>query len=366
MFGTILISVITVMHIYVIWRTATVPIVKQRIPLKYIIGAGVLLWGLFVMGRVYGHHGVGTAAAVSEFIGMNWMAALFLMFICMLTVDLVTAFGVVMKRLAPSLRGTALIAGALLSVIALVQGLRPPVIEKHEVILPGLPPDLDGTTIAAMSDLHLGSLIGEKWAAKLAAQVQTFNPDIAVLLGDIFEGHGRPDQNIMDALKRINPPLGLWFVQGNHEHHGDGNMAVIEKNFNVLKNRWVEVKPGLTLAGIEDLTRARRSGRDSDAITRTLADHPPGAVVLLSHTPWHIDRAVKAGAGLMLCGHTHGGQIWPFGYLVRQHYPFFDGRYEINGMTLIVSRGAGTWGPRMRLWKPGEILHITLRASGAA
>ena len=64
----------------------------------------------------------------------------------------------------------------------------------------------------------------------------------------------------------------------------------------------------------------------------------------------------------MLCGHTHGGQIWPFGYLVRQVYPLLAGRYDVDGMPVIVSRGAGTWGPRMRLWEPGEIIRVTLRA----
>jgi hypothetical protein len=64
----------------------------------------------------------------------------------------------------------------------------------------------------------------------------------------------------------------------------------------------------------------------------------------------------------MLCGHTHGGQIWPFGYLVRRAYPLLAGRYEVDGMPVIVTRGTGTWGPRMRLWHPGEILRITLRA----
>jgi hypothetical protein len=63
----------------------------------------------------------------------------------------------------------------------------------------------------------------------------------------------------------------------------------------------------------------------------------------------------------MLCGHTHGGQIWPLGYLVRRTYPLLAGRYEVGGMPVIVSRGAGTWGPRMRLWRPGEILRVTLR-----
>jgi predicted MPP superfamily phosphohydrolase len=63
----------------------------------------------------------------------------------------------------------------------------------------------------------------------------------------------------------------------------------------------------------------------------------------------------------MLSSHTHGGQIWPFGYLVQKRYPLLEGRYQIDHMTALVSRGAGTWGPRLRLWRPGQILHITLR-----
>lgn len=93
-----------------------------------------------------------------------------------------------------------------------------------------------------------------------------------------------------------------------------------------------------------------------------LSGRPPGAAVLLSHTPWQAREAAAAGAGLMLSGHTHGGQIWPFSYLIRLRYPLLAGRYQIDQMTVIVCRGTGTWGPRMRLWHPGEILSIKLVA----
>jgi hypothetical protein len=83
MFGTILISVVTLMHVYVFGRAVSVPFIKSRIPKKYIIGAGSILWILFLFGRVYGHHEVGTMAKVVEFIGMNWMGGLFLIFICL-------------------------------------------------------------------------------------------------------------------------------------------------------------------------------------------------------------------------------------------------------------------------------------------
>lgn len=130
----------------------------------------------------------------------------------------------------------------------------------------------------------------------------------------------------------------------------------------VLHNEWSELSPGLVLAGVHDLTRNHRSGSGADLVTEALSGRPSGAAIFLSHTPWQAEQAAAAGAGLMLSGHTHGGQIWPFGYLVRRVYPLLGGRYDVNGMTVLVCRGTGTWGPRMRLWRPGEILRVTLRA----
>jgi predicted MPP superfamily phosphohydrolase len=130
----------------------------------------------------------------------------------------------------------------------------------------------------------------------------------------------------------------------------------------VLRNEKAMIRPGLVLAGVDDLTSNHRSGAKIDLITRTLASRSSGATILLSHTPWNADLAAKEGAGLMLCGHTHGGQLWPFGYLVKRVYPLLAGRYDVDGMTVIVSRGAGSWGPPMRLWQPGEIIRVTLRA----
>ena len=134
-----------------------------------------------------------------------------------------------------------------------------------------------------------------------------------------------------------------------------------EAGFQVLRDRWAEVRPGFVVAGVDDLTRRRRSGRLGDPVTEALSGRPPGATILLSHTPWKAEQAADAGVGLMLSGHTHGGQIWPFSYLTRLIYPLLGGRYNVNGMTVIVCRGTGTWGPRMRLWRPGEILRVTLR-----
>ena len=96
-------------------------------------------------------------------------------------------------------------------------------------------------------------------------------------------------------------------------------------------------------------------------MTPALAGRPAGATILMSHTPWETEDAARDGVGLMLSGHTHNGQIWPFTYLVKLVYPRIYGNYKVGGMSLIVCRGTGTWGPRMRLWNRSELLRITLR-----
>ena len=369
MFGTVLLSVVTLMHFYVFSRADSVPFLKRHVRRRLLIGTGLVLWAVFALGRLVGHDGTGNIAAAFELLGMNWMAVVFLFSVSLLAVDLITGFGYLMPRAAPMLRDIALAAGGVLSAIALVQGLRPPIVQKYDVALSGLPRELDGTVVVAMSDLHLGSLLGRQWLQERVDQVQSQRPDLIVLLGDIFEGHGRPEEGLLPALHRLSAPLGIWAVLGNHEFHGGENAGaslIYYDGIRVLNNSRADLRPGLVLAGVDDLTANHRSGQAGDPISKALEGRPAGATIFLSHTPWQAGKAAGAGAGLMLSGHTHGGQIWPFGYLVQRFYPLLGGRYEVDGMTVIVCRGTGTWGPRMRLWRPGEILSVTLHAKAKA
>lgn len=364
MFGIILLSVGTLMHIYVIWRASSVPFVNHLISRKFLVGIGLVLWGGFLSARLIGHGGTGVMAATLELFAMTWMAALFLASVSLLAMDLLTGFGLFFPRLTPWLRGWALVASGGLCVVALVQGLRPPIVEKYEVGITGLPNEMDGLMLAAMSDLHLGTLLGKQWLEGRVAQVQALRPDLVLLLGDLFEGHGQPQAELLPVLRRLDAPLGVWAVPGNHESHSGREMSMSlfgEGNIQVLRNRWAEVRPGLVLVGVDDLTSSRRTAQEGDFITQAFTDRPRGITIFLSHTPWQAEKAANLGARLMLCGHTHGGQVWPFGYLSRLVYPLLDGKHEVDGMTVIVCRGTGTWGPRMRLWRPGEIMLVTLR-----
>lgn len=363
MFGIILTSITTFMHVYVFSRAATVPYIDRHVSRIVLIAIAIALWLIFLLGRFIGHDGKGIGALILEFLAMNWLAAIFLFFICMLFIDIVTLFGLILPRISPILRGYALAVGLILSSVALVQGMRPPVVDKYEVFLQGLPDAADGTVVAALSDTHLGLQLGPRWLQARIDQIDALQPDIVVLLGDIFEGHGAEEAPLISTFRRLKAPLGVWAVPGNHEYHGSGRMGLFEKaGFHLMRNRSVQVIPGLVIAGVDDLTSARRRNMKTDYVTQALKNRPPGVTILLSHTPWQVEASAEAGVDLMLCGHTHGGQIWPFDYLVQSMYPYLEGRYTIGTMTLIVCRGTGTWGPRMRLWQPGQILHITLRS----
>ncbi len=359
----------SVLHAYVFWRVSTVPAIVRHVSRGLLIAAGIVLWIAYVVGQVL-ENTEHILLFPIQFFAANWTGVLFLVSMCMLATDILTAFGYLFRRFAPSLRGWALLAGCMLSAIALFQGLRAPVVRNYEVVLPGLPAASDGTVIVVASDFHLGALLGDRWLAARVTQINAEHPDVIVLAGDIVEGHGGQLQNTLALLQKLSARRGVWAVNGNHEGYGRagrGGRLLEDAGIRTLHDTWAEVEPGLVLAGVDDLTSSRRrSGSPAASVERALAGRPRGATVFLSHTPWEAESAAKAGAGLMLSAHTHNGQIWPFNYVSQLTYALQGGRYEIDRMTVIVSRGAGTWGPRMRLWYPGEILRITLRAAQSA
>ncbi len=221
MFGTVLIVVCTSMHVYVVWRAATVPPIKGRVGPKWIFAVGLLLWLVFYLGRVYGHGGTGEVAGFLEFWGMTWMGVLFLSATALLAADLATGFGLLFRRRAPFIRSAALFSGLAVSSFAFIQGAAPPLPERHEVELPGLPPELNDTRLVAVADLHLGSGNNDHRLESLLEAVGSENPDMVVFVGDMFEGHGVIGDDVVSALKGIRAPLGKWAVLGNHESHGD-------------------------------------------------------------------------------------------------------------------------------------------------
>ena len=366
MFLTIVLTIWTGLHVYVFWRAASVPIIARHLSAWVLVIIAAFLWSSFFAPRLI--RMPQTIARTLEMLGENWLGILFLLFLCLLVVDLITGFGFLLSKQAPSWRGIALLAGLALSIFAFVQGFRAPVINDYEIQMTDLPQDADGVVIVALSDLHVAISPGEGWLAAQVERVNNLKPNLIVLVGDIIEGHGTEDRNqrLSSILRRLSAPLGVWGVTGNHEHYSglQSSLHFLDSaGVRLLHNEWKELRPGLILAGVDDGRELRDSDDMKTRFEKALQNRPsPAATVFLSHRPNGAEIAAGLGASLMISGHTHGGQIWPFDYITARFNDLLEGKYIIDGMPVLVSRGAGTWGPRMRLWSPGEILRITLRA----
>jgi predicted MPP superfamily phosphohydrolase len=361
MYGIYLTLAAALLLAYVLWRAASIPWLR-KIPYRTFLYGGFVLGLALLSGRFLGHDASGPLAALFEFISMTMIGVFFLIFICLFPIDLFLGFGRFFPRRAATVRGWAILAGCLLGLLALFQGLRPPLVVRYEVDLPGLPQTLDGTRLAAVSDLHLGALLGPDWLQARVGQVQALKPDMILVLGDVFEGHGASIAAFIPALGSLSAPLGVWAVDGNHESHGNLPAAAASRNpLRALRDELVQPAPGLFLAGRRSLSMHGRE--KTEMAWNPDRSHRPGAMILLTHIPVATESAAKAGVGLMVSGHTHGGQLWPFSIFTRMVNPLLAGKYKIGSMTVLVCRGTGTWGPRMRLWQPAEIMLITLRST---
>ncbi len=355
-FLVVVLGIWGILHGYVFWRLASVPWVALHIPRRALVITAAALWASFPLMHMIGSRYSGAALYPSN----SWPETGSAYCSCCSSAfsgDVVTLGGFAMPRLAPAVRGWAVIAACALSAIALVQGARPPVVSEYEVRLPGLPPERDGLVLAAISDLHLGTLIGVRWTERLVERLNGMHPDMVAVVGDLLDAGDGQAQHLLPALKKLHAPLGVWAVTGNHEFYTglDRSIKFMEDaGFTVLRDRWAEAAPGLVIAGVDDLTARREFGLGDHPVQKALADRPAGAVVYLSHTPHLAETAAASGAGLMISGHTHRRPDLAVRYLCAAQPPVLAGRYETGGMTVIVGRGTGTWGSRMRLGGPAR------------
>ncbi len=353
-------------HLYVGWRLWPLPLFAAP------AGHRALLIGLAVgycaypLGRILFHHGAPRLGTALEYGGAVWMGVLILLLSALGLVDLVTVFGLVLKPWVVLLRTVAAGLAVLLAIVAWVGGhVRPQSVEL-DVELPGLAKNADGLVIVQLSDLHLGNLSGARTVRSVIEQIDGLRPAVVAITGDLIDSDAGAVEKLVPLLQGLQAPKGVFAVLGNHEYYAGAERSrqlMTDAGFTVLDNAAAEVTPGLWIAGVADHGGGRQTGELTADLAAALGAVPPGAsVVLLQHTPGNEDDAAAAGIGLMLNGHTHGAQIWPAHYLVRRVFPHLSGVRRVGGMTQVVCRGAGRWGPPMRLFAPAEIYRITLRS----
>jgi hypothetical protein len=257
---------------------------------------------------------------------------------------------------------------ALLSGVALRQGLAPPAVRRVEVALARWPRALDGFRVVQLSDVHLGPLLDRRFAASLAERVNALAPDLVVVTGDLVDGSVQRVGAEVEPLGALRARHGVFFVTGNHDYYSGVDpwvARVAELGWRALRNQRVPIgteAAGFDLAGVDDAHGAWVGPDGGEDLERALAGRDPGRpLILLAHDPSSFQRAARHGVDLQLSGHTHGGQIWPFRWAVRAVVPWVAGLHRVGASTLYVSCGTGFWGPPMRLGAPAEITELVLR-----
>ena len=232
---------------------------------------------------------------------------------------------------------------------------------RISIELPNLPQCWRGRQALLISDMHLGHINREGFARRVAASARELNPAIIFIAGDLFDGSKVDAQRIVRPLFDLKPPLGIFFVGGNHEEFGDAaqfESALSANGFRVLHNECV-TRDGMNIVGIP-------YGPDSyplhmRAYLESLRLKDGEASILLNHVPNRLPIAEHAGVNLQLSGHTHGGgQIFPFNFITRRAFGKFTyGLQRFGEMQVYTSSGVGTWGPPMRVGTHSEIVLLT-------
>ena len=298
-----------------------------------------------------------------------WMGFAFLLLVLSLFADLALSLsGSASVTAARFAAGAVTIVAFVAAATGVRTALREPTLEQREFRLPRWPAELDGFRIVQISDVHIGPILDRRFAARLVERCNALRPDLIVITGDLVDGHVAQVADEVEPFGSLRATHGVYFVTGNHDHYSGADAWVKRVEglgIRALRNQRVTIAyngSAFDLAGVEDHHAHLVSGTQREDLDAALAGRDPARpVILLAHDPLTFRAASRLGVDLQLSGHTHGGQIWPFRYLVRLSTPFVVGHYERNGAQLYVSRGTGFWGPAMRLFDPAEITEIVLR-----
>jgi len=316
-----------------------------------------------------------------------WMGALFYLLLLVLGTDVlrlvVTVAGKTLldeppfsperrQLLARLVGGTATAGFAGIAVVGARRAMKLEdiVTRKIEVPLRRLPRGLDGFRIVQISDLHLGPTLGRDWCAGVVERVNALEPDLIAITGDLIDGSVEQLRGDVEPLRELRAPHGIFFCTGNHEYYfGPVEWCAYlpELGIRVLRNERVSIGEGddsFDLAGIDDFrSKGMAEGHGPDLPRAVAGRDESREFVLLAHQPIAVTEASEHGVGLQLSGHTHGGQMWPFNYLVYLAQPYVSGFVKHRGTQLYINQGTGFWGPPIRIGTFAEITEVTLRSA---
>jgi uncharacterized protein len=337
----------------------------------------LFLASTFIAGKFLERADSSVFSDILNIIGGFWMAfmlyGILLFVISDITFLILKITGVLDQESIPVYRKWAFLATMCISALLITAGFFnavTPVVKKYDITINKPAGDIKSFRIAAVSDIHLGSIIRKRSMKKLSAMLRETEPDAVFLLGDIVDGEIGPVLR-GDLLSYFTCPRckdGLLAITGNHEFIGGAEVTIpyIEKKgIRILKDEVVTLEGAIQIIGRLDRDGGRFRGAKReplDSLMKLVDRTKP--VILLDHQPLNLGETEKNGIDLQLSGHTHNGQMWPLNYLTAMIYEVSYGYKRKGDTQIIVSSGFGLWGPRVRLGSRSEVLLINITFKG--
>ena len=231
---------------------------------------------------------------------------------------------------------------------------------------------ISSLVVVSASDIHLGTIIGRSRLDAIIGQINSLNPDLVLLPGDIVDEDLGPviRQNLGESLRTIRAKFGVLAITGNHEYIGGVEPActyLTEHGITMLRDSAVRIGPGITVVGREDRSISQFRGGKRKPLEEIMAGVDRSApIILMDHQPFGLDEAARAGVDLQVSGHTHHGQLWPLNFITEAIYELSWGYLRKGDTHYYVSSGVGTWGPPVRTGNTPEIVRFTLHFNGSA
>ncbi len=273
------------------------------------------------------------------------------------------------RRAFLGLSAKAVVSGlaGLGSIWGTYNALKEPVIKTVKIKIDGLPESLKSFRMVQITDLHVGSMITGKFVERVTKKIQELDTDILFFTGDAADGSVESYGKHLDSLEELKPKYGKYFVTGNHEYYSDMNgwLRLIENlGFKILVNESQNVvvdDATIMITGIPDRSGGNFSSFHKTNMKKAVGGmNPSDLKILLAHQPGDVEHAVKYDFDLQLSGHTHGGQYFPFSFLVQMAHPFLKGLHKRENTWIYINQGTGYWGPPLRIGTEPEITEIVL------
>jgi predicted MPP superfamily phosphohydrolase len=337
----------------------------------------ILIASTFIAGKFLERSHSSVLSDILNIIGGFWLGFMLYGFFMLLLADIIQPVlrltGILSAQSIPLYKQWSVITMVVISSLLITGGFINaviPVVKKYDITINKPASEIKNLRIAAVSDIHLGSIIRKRSIRKLSTMIRELKPDVVFLLGDIVDGEIGPVLR-GDLLSYFTWPAcreGLYAITGNHEYIGGAAVTIpyIEsKGIRILKDEIVTLQGGIQVIGRLDRDGLRFNKRERmplDSLISKVDLSKP--VILLDHQPLHLDETEKAGVDLQLSGHTHNGQMWPLNYITSMIYEVSYGYKRKGNSQIIVSSGFGLWGPRIRSGSHSEVLLINITFKG--